>query len=404
VTQQPALRVIVEADGGSRGNPGPAGYGALVRDADTGELLREIAAGIGVASNNVAEYRGLIAGLQAALDLGAAVVEVRMDSKLVVEQMSARWKVKHPDMKVLAREAAELVRQFDEVRFQHMRREFNSHADRLANEAMDASAAGRSWVAPRGDPAGTAAAPPVLSVAVEPPAAEPGPPAAPAVRNILYGWGAPAGTPTVAWLLRHGETPLSLERRFSGQDDAALTDRGRAQAGAAARRLAELSVDAVISSPVRRARQTAEAVAVAMGLDVVIEPGFAESDFGDWQGFSFAEVHEQWPAQLQRWLEDPGASPPGGESQAATDCRVRQARERMLSSYAGATVVVVSHVTPIKLLVRAALDAPAHAPFRMQMSPGSLSVIDWFDQGHDVLRLFNDTSHLGGHVTPKTRL
>jgi ribonuclease HI len=226
------LRVIVEADGGSRGNPGPAGYGALVRDADTGELLCERAAGIGVASNNVAEYRGLIAALQAALDLGASVVEVRMDSKLVVEQMSSRWKVKHPDMQVLAREAAGLVRQFDEVRFQHMRREFNKHADRLANEAMDAAAAGRTWVAPplgadgsaSGSSSGSVSG--TIAASIEPPAAEPLAGSAPAVRNVLYGWSAPVGTPTVAWLLRHGETPLSVERRFSGQDDAALTDRG----------------------------------------------------------------------------------------------------------------------------------------------------------------------------------
>jgi ribonuclease H / adenosylcobalamin/alpha-ribazole phosphatase len=390
VSPDSVLRVIVEADGGSRGNPGPAGYGALVRDADTGELLREAAAGIGVASNNVAEYRGLIAGLQAALDLGASTVEVRMDSKLVVEQMSSRWKVKHPAMQELASEAAALVRQFDEVRFQHMRREFNKHADRLANEAMDAAAAGRTWVAP--------------SMNAEPPAAEPVAPAAPAIRNALYGWSAPSGIPTVAWLLRHGETPLSVERRFSGQDHAALTDRGRAQATAAARRLAELSIDAVISSPVRRARQTADAVAVAVGLEVQFEPGFAETDFGDWQGFTFAEVQQQWPGQLQHWLGDPDVAPPGGESQLATEARVLEARERMVSAYAGATVVVVSHVTPIKSLVRAALDAPSHALFRMQMSPGSLSIVDWFVEGHDVLRMFNDTSHLGPYVTSTARI
>jgi probable phosphoglycerate mutase len=391
VSSDSVLRVIVEADGGSRGNPGPAGYGALVRDADTGELLREAAAGIGVASNNVAEYRGLIAGLQAALDLGASTVEVRMDSKLVVEQMSSRWKVKHPDMQVLASEAAALVRQFDEVRFQHMRREFNKHADRLANEAMDAAAAGRTWVAPQ-------------AAGAEPPAAEPVAPAAPVVRNTLYGWSSPTGTPTVAWLLRHGETPLSVERRFSGQDHAALTDRGRAQATAAAQRLAEHSIDAVISSPVRRARQTADAVAVALGLEVQFEPGFAETDFGDWQGFTFAEVQQQWPGQLQHWLGDPSVAPPGGESQEATEARVLEARERLVSSYAGATVVVVSHVTPIKSLVRAALDAPPHALFRMQMSPGSLSIVDWFVEGHDVMRLFNDTSHLGPHMTSSTRI
>ena len=96
-------QLVVEADGGSRGNPGPAGYGALVRDAQTGELLTEIAESLGRATNNVAEYSGLVAGLRAAADLApGADVEVRMDSKLVVEQMSGRWQIKHPDLRPLA--------------------------------------------------------------------------------------------------------------------------------------------------------------------------------------------------------------------------------------------------------------------------------------------------------------
>ena len=109
-------RFIVEADGGSRGNPGPAGYGALVRDAATGKVLAERAASVGRATNNVAEYGGLVAGLQAALDLDAsAQVEVRMDSKLVVEQMSGRWKIKHPDMQQLALQAQKIARQLGGV-------------------------------------------------------------------------------------------------------------------------------------------------------------------------------------------------------------------------------------------------------------------------------------------------
>jgi probable phosphoglycerate mutase len=132
--------LVVEADGGSRGNPGPAGYGAVLRDDETGEVLAERSEGIGIATNNVAEYQGLIAGLRAAVDVGgpAAIVEVRMDSKLVVEQMSGRWKVKHPAMRPLALEAARLVRQLGSVRFTWVPRERNKHADRLANLAMDA--------------------------------------------------------------------------------------------------------------------------------------------------------------------------------------------------------------------------------------------------------------------------
>ncbi|MFJ8993413.1 reverse transcriptase-like protein, partial [Streptomyces sp. NPDC102279] len=141
---------IVEADGGSRGNPGPAGYGCVVIDAVTGETLVERAEYIGVATNNVAEYRGLVAGLRAARDLDpAARVRVRMDSKLVVEQMSGRWQIKHPDMRPLAAEAGRILPR-SQVTYQWIPREQNKHADRLANEAMDAGRRGESWT-----PAGT---------------------------------------------------------------------------------------------------------------------------------------------------------------------------------------------------------------------------------------------------------
>ena len=138
-------QLVVEADGGSRGNPGPAGYGALVRDAETGVVLAEAAASIGRATNNVAEYSGLLAGLQAAAEIDPdAQVEVRMDSRLVVEQMSGRWQIKHEDMRRLARQARDVL-PAAQVRYSWMPRARNSHADRLANEAMDAAAKGRTW-------------------------------------------------------------------------------------------------------------------------------------------------------------------------------------------------------------------------------------------------------------------
>jgi probable phosphoglycerate mutase len=134
------MRVVVEADGGSRGNPGPAGYGAVVMDAITGEVLAELKAGLGVTTNNVAEYSGLIAGLEAARELDASIVTVRMDSKLVVEQMSGRWKIKHVPLQTLAQRAKALSEQFGKVTFEWIPREINKHADRLANEAMDEQA------------------------------------------------------------------------------------------------------------------------------------------------------------------------------------------------------------------------------------------------------------------------
>ncbi|TQL75129.1 putative phosphoglycerate mutase [Stackebrandtia endophytica] len=129
-------KVIVEADGGSRGNPGPAGYGALLLDEDGGELL-DRQGFLGVTTNNVAEYEGMIAGLTAAVELGATSVEVRMDSRLVVEQMSGNWKVRHPGLRPLAARAAELVAQFESVTFTWIPRADNVRADALANQAMN---------------------------------------------------------------------------------------------------------------------------------------------------------------------------------------------------------------------------------------------------------------------------
>jgi len=128
---------IVEADGGSRGNPGRAGSGSLVIDAETGEILAEIGTWVGIATNNVAEYRGMVEGIRRALEIDpTAGILVRMDSQLVVEQMSGRWKVKHPDMRELAAEARELIGHRP-VTFEWIPRAENARADALANRAMD---------------------------------------------------------------------------------------------------------------------------------------------------------------------------------------------------------------------------------------------------------------------------
>ena len=133
-------RLIVAADGGSRGNPGPAGYGAVVLDAATGEVLAELRGSIGRATNNVAEYSGLLAGLREAGRIApGAATAVRVDSRLVVEQMTGRWKIRHPDLLPLAQAAREAAAPLGPVRYTRVPRERNAHADRLADEAMDAS-------------------------------------------------------------------------------------------------------------------------------------------------------------------------------------------------------------------------------------------------------------------------
>ncbi len=384
------MRVVVEADGGSRGNPGPAGYGAVVLDPTTGAVLAEAAAGIGTATNNVAEYQGLIAGLRAARDLGADEVDVRMDSKLVVEQMSGRWQVKHPSMKPLAREAAGLVAGFSRVAFSWIPRERNKQADRLANEAMDAAAKGLVWRA--GGDSGRADAADAFLAAAERPSAAPAPAVASAPTGS--GWSAPSGVPTTLLLLRHGQTPLSVEKRFSGLGDPELTEIGLAQAAAAARRLASSKATAVVSSPLSRARQTAEAVAAALGLSVEVDEGLRETDFGDWEGYTFGEIHQRWPTEMTAWLGSSAVAPPYGESFDETTVRVRQARDRILAAHGGERVVVISHVSPIKTLLRLALDAPASALYRMHLDLCALSEVQWFSDGPAVVRSMNDTHHL----------
>lgn len=370
-------RLVIEADGGSRGNPGPAGYGALVRDGATGEVLGEIAEGIGTATNNVAEYRGLIAGLRTAAELdSSAEVEIRMDSKLVVEQMAGRWRVRNADLLPLAREAQQIADRFPAVAYAWVPRERNAHADRLANEAMDAAAWGRPWVR-------------TATVEVPEPEPEPQP------KGSLPGWMAPQAVPTTTVLVRHGETELSVEKRFAGLGDFALTESGAAQAAALAERFfTRGGVDAIVTSPLRRARETAEAIAATLELSVSVEDDFRETDFGDWEGLTFADVQAGWPDELAAWLADPTVAPPGGESFADTEQRVRRALDKVVARFAGQTVLVVTHVTPVKTLVRITLEAPPVALYRMHLDIACVSEIDWYPDGPAVLRLLNDTSHL----------
>ncbi|MFI0484660.1 bifunctional RNase H/acid phosphatase [Actinomadura sp. 9N215] len=372
-------KLVVEADGGSRGNPGPAGYGALVRDAVTGEVLAEVAESIGHATNNVAEYRGLIAGLTAAAQIDpSARVEVRMDSKLVVEQMSGRWKIKHPDMVPLALQARDVADGLGPVSYGWIPRNRNAHADRLANEAMDAAARGEHWVRKVEETPGEP----------EPPPSSPGP------STSTPSWAPPSGTPMTTVLLRHGETPLSTEKRFAGTGDVPLTANGVAQARAAALALKDRGLGAIVTSPLSRCRATAAEVAAVTGLDVRVEDGFRETDFGEWEGLTFAEAGKAWPAELKAWLADPEVAPPGGESFAHASRRVRTALDKLKVRYREQTVLVVSHVTPIKLLVRDALGAPMTALYRMHLDVAALSSIDWYADGPASLRAFNDVHHL----------
>src|SRR4029079_11475853 len=295
------VRVIVEADGGSRGNPGPAGYGSVVWTADRENVLAESKQAIGHATNNVAEYRGLIAGLEEAVRVGATEADVRMDSKLVVEQMSGRWQVKHPDLKVLMEQAMAVASKFDRISYAWIPRAENSHADRLANEAMDAAAELEEQEA--------------AESAV----------ASPQTAFTPAGWTGARGAPTRFLLLRHGQTELSTQRRYSGRGNPALTDVGRRQAEAAAQFLAQKGgITAVITSPLQRAYDTAATAAKALGLDVAVDHDLIETDFGGWERLTFDEAAERDPDLHRRWLRDTSVKPPDGESFDSVAERVRR--------------------------------------------------------------------------------
>ncbi|WP_416565418.1 bifunctional RNase H/acid phosphatase [Nocardia testacea] len=378
--------VVVEADGGSRGNPGPAGYGAVVFDADRVGVLAERRGALGVTTNNVAEYRGLIAGLEAAAELGARVVAVRMDSKLVVEQMSGRWKVKHAALIPLADRARRLAADFDQVSYRWIPRAENSHADRLANEAMDDGKLVEEVHA--ADPA---TAPPAE---VADPATD-SQSASARLSGSGPGWTGAAGRPTRLLLLRHGQTELSVQRRYSGRGNPPLTAVGREQADRAAKMLAAKGdIAAIVTSPLGRARETAEAAGAALGIEVRVVDGLTETDFGEWEGLTFREAAERDPELHARWLGDPSLPAPGGESFDAVRERVEAVRRDLVARYPGANVVVVSHVTPIKTLLQLALGVGPSLLYRLHLDLASLSLAEFYPDGGSSVRLVNDTSYL----------
>ena len=398
--------VVMYADGGSRGNPGPAGYGSVVLAPD-GTVLAERAAALGRATNNVAEYSGLIAGLEAARDLGASVVHVRMDSKLVVEQMSGRWRVKHPDMKPLARAAAVLVTIFDRVDFQWVPRAENSHADRLANEAMDAAREGRTWVrsvtaddAPEG--AGPATdnpgGPAVVGTATNTTGAgaDDDVGTAPTEQDPAAALPHPRNGATMFLLVRHGETTWGAQARFAGREDVPLTARGRRQAQAVAARIRPLRPSVVLTSPLQRCRTTAEAIAAEVGAPVVIDERLMDGLLGEWTGYRASEIEQRWPAEFAAWRSDPDAPPPGGESFNGIRDRVRPLLNEAVQSYRGHTVALVTHAATGKMVLATALNVGSAVAYRVRVDTASLTGFTVESDGAVLVWVVNDTGHLIG--------
>lgn len=396
--------LVVEADGGSRGNPGPAACGTIVRDATTGQVLAELAEYLGETTNNVAEYRGAIAGLEQVRELDpTATVEVRLDSRLVVEQMSGRWRIKDAGMRELALRLRSILPP-GQVSYTWVPRDRNKAADRLVNEMLDAArSTGRTHIARHtGVPLGSGNGQDLVGgidlefdlTAAEQAVAQP--------PRVMVGW-ADLAPPTVTVLARHGATAMSLEKRFSGRDgfDVPLADLGERQAAALAREVdARVEATAIVTSPLLRARQTAAAVADVVGLPVEVEDDFAECGFGDWDGHTFAEVRDRWPAELAAWLASTDVAPPGGESFAACRERVLRGRAKVNARHRAQRVLVVAHVTPIKLLVADAIGAPIGSLYRMELPPASLSTLAWYPDGNASMFSFAEAGHVRDVAAP----
>ena len=357
-----ARSFVVNADGGSRGNPGPAAYGAVVYEGD--KVLAEVSGKIGIATNNVAEYRGLIAGLEAAHDIDPnAHIEVRLDSKLVVEQMSGKWKIRHPEMRELALQAKK-IHAHELVKFNWVPRESNSHADRLVNEALDG----------------------VIASAHEP-----------IQLNYLTERLISNEVPTTVYLVRHGETPLTPFRKFSGDGplNPALTEKGLKEAHLVAEEISKLQPDVLISSPLQRTRQTADIVAKATGLPVLVDPIWIECSFGVWDGMSIDEVRDAYPVEYAKWLSTTSYAPPEGESYESTMARAVQGLLSLVDEYPGKKVCVITHNGIIKTALAAAMKVDSTAIFNIDVSPCSISSISiWPSDLLMAVRSSNERGHL----------
>lgn len=358
-----ARHFILTADGGSRGNPGPAGYGAVV--SENGKIVAELFDFIGIATNNVAEYSGLIAGLTAINEIDPqATVDVKMDSKLVVEQMSGRWQIKHADMRVLA-QSARSAHTPSLVTYNWIPRDENSHADRLANKALDQQSGGGEVVQIQ--------------------------------QNYLTERLLSSEKATTIFLVRHGETVLTPFKKFSGDGplNPELTSIGLDQAEKVAAAIAQLNPEVIIASPLKRTTQTAEVVSRATGLPITFEEAWIECSFGIWDGLSIDEVKERYPADYQAWLSSTGFAPPEGESYDEVAVRIDAALSQIVSEYPGQRVAVITHNGTIKSAAKLVIGAPAESIFHIDISPCSITTVSiWPSDGLRALRTLNEQAHL----------
>jgi len=198
------------------------------------------------------------------------------------------------------------------------------------------------------------------------------------------------------FLVRHGETADNIQMRYLGVSDVSLTANGKRQALRAGAALSKLPIRVILSSPMRRAADTAAIIHAACGAELRLDARLAEGSFGNWEGRTRAEVlrlGRQDAELLARWESDPACAPPGGESIQSIQERMADLVEELADEFPDASVAIVSHVGPIKALLASVLDIPLQSTRRFFLDPGTITVVEWGAQ--PVLRLFNSHAHLG---------
>lgn len=368
-----SFMIFIYCDGASRGNPGPASYGVSIVD-ETGKAIAEFGEQLGIRTNNYAEYQGVIAALRYLSGAEYREITIRMDSKLVIEQLAGRWKVKSPDMRELVTEASRLLGPFD-ASLEWIPREQNSRADELANLALDGEVV-------EFEPAN------IELAGIQP-------------RSIR----APRQTkePVTFVLVRHGHTQMTEKDLIAGGDgdDPELSELGRLDASSAADAIPKLleyfnlpEVAKIIHSPMTRTTQTANAIQHQLGVDTKADERLREIGFGSWNGHEMTTIRSEYPDKVTRWQGSMSEKPEGGESISDLVARIKPLITELSDEFSGQSVVLVSHMMPVRTI--SALSAPGaeNLFWSTNFSPGSVSIVRFFGIEFAEQFVINSCQHL----------
>ena len=365
--------IYLYADGASRGNPGPASFGVHIED-DAGGTIADFGEAIGVATNNQAEYSGVIAGLRYLSQTQHRELTIRLDSKLVVEQLSGNWKIKNQAMVELAIEARSLLAQF-QARFEWIPREQNSAADANANRALDS-----------GDFSS------VADSAIELSSIQPRGIRAP--RQVVE--------PTSLIVVRHGHTVNTERNVISGGDgtDPELSELGLWEARGAGEVIPKLvtyfglpPIAAIHHSPMLRTTQTAQAIADETSAQLFPDARLREIGFGEWEMREIAQLETDASDEVKKWRGSTSVRPPGGESILDLQQRVWDSTLEMIENYRTKSVVISTHMMPTRAIAALAYQSE-RAYWGLGTSPAGVSIYRFF--GRDFAEIFtqNYCAHL----------